>query len=152
MIAIVRTDASNKKYTELVELLDTHLKESDGDEHDFFAQYNSSSDIKYVVLAYEDETAVGCGAMKEYSEGVMEIKRLFVREDSRGQGIAARILTELENWAIEMSYLRCILETGKNQPAAIALYKKMDYKPIENFGQYAGVESSVCFEKVFVAG
>jgi GNAT superfamily N-acetyltransferase len=58
------------------------------------------------------------------------------------------ILAELEKWAGELSCTKCILETGKRQPDAIGLYKKNGYKPVPNYGQYAGVENSVCFEKV----
>jgi len=47
----------------------------------------------------------------------------------------------------ELGYEKCILETGKKQPEAIALYKKNGYKLIPNYGQYAEVENSVCFEK-----
>ena len=65
----------------------------------------------------------------------------------RGKGIASRILNELENWASELRYDKCILETGKRQPEAISLYQRNGYKLIPNYGQYAGVENSVCFEK-----
>ena len=58
------------------------------------------------------------------------------------------ILTELEAWAAELSYSKCILETGKRQPEAIALYLKQGYVNIPNYGQYAGVDNSVCFEKI----
>jgi GNAT superfamily N-acetyltransferase len=65
----------------------------------------------------------------------------------RGQGIAAAVLNALEQWAAELSYESCVLETGKRQPEAIALYKKSGYIIIPNYGQYAGVENSVCFRK-----
>ena len=65
----------------------------------------------------------------------------------RGQGLASQILQELEQWAAESNYSSCVLETGKKQPEAIALYSKSGYAVIPNFGQYAGVENSVCFEK-----
>jgi len=68
--------------------------------------------------------------------------------ESRGKGAASRVLTELERWANELLYKKCILETGKKQPEAIALYKKNGYKLIPNYGQYAEIENSVCFEKV----
>ena len=66
---------------------------------------------------------------------------------SRGKGIATKILSEMERWAAELGYARCILETGKRQPEAIQLYRKNAYAQIPNFGQYAGIENSLCFEK-----
>ena len=127
--------------------MDKDLAVRDGDEHSFYAQYNKIDEIKYAVVAYENETPVGCGAIKEYEPGVMEVKRMYVPDQHRKKGIATKVLKELEKWAAELSYAKCILETGKKQPEAIGLYIKNGYKPIPNFGQYAGVENSVCFEK-----
>jgi GNAT superfamily N-acetyltransferase len=78
----------------------------------------------------------------------MEVKRMFVPPASRRKGIAALILAELERWAKDLSATSCILETGKKQPEAIRLYTKCGYHPIPNYGQYAGMENSVCFEKL----
>jgi len=77
----------------------------------------------------------------------MEIKRMYVLPQSRRKGIASRIITELEHWAVELSCTTCILETGKKQPEAIELYKKNGYVVMPNYGQYAGVENSLCFRK-----
>ena len=73
---------------------------------------------------------------------------MYTPPESRGKGVASKVLTELETWAAEMSYEKCILETGKKQPEAIGLYKKNGYMLIPNYGQYAEVENSVCFEKL----
>jgi GNAT superfamily N-acetyltransferase len=147
MIKIIRTNSDNMDFIELVKLLDADLAIRDGEDHPFYAQYNKIDKIKYVVLAYEKEKPVGCGAIKEYEPGIMEVKRMFVPPEKRKKGIAAKVLLELENWAKELSYSKCILETGKRQPEAIGLYKKSGYKLIPNYGQYAGMENSVCFEK-----
>jgi GNAT superfamily N-acetyltransferase len=72
---------------------------------------------------------------------------MYTSPEHRGKGIASKVLAELERWAAELSYQTCILETGKKQPEAIALYKKNGYKLIPNYGQYAEAENSVCFEK-----
>ncbi|MES2556315.1 MAG: GNAT family N-acetyltransferase [Bacteroidota bacterium] len=147
MYQFKRTDSNNPDFQQLVVELDKDLAIRDGDEHAFFAQFNKIDTIKYVVMAYEDELPVGCGALKEYEPEVMEIKRMFVSPEQRGKGIASLVLTELEKWATELNYKKCILETGYKQFEAIALYKKCQYTIIKNYGQYAGVESSVCFEK-----
>jgi len=78
---------------------------------------------------------------------VAEIKRMFVRPERRGRGIARSILSELETWAGELGFLECILETGLKQPEAIELYRKSGYETIPNYGQYEGVENSVCMRK-----
>jgi putative acetyltransferase len=147
MIVILRTDSDNPDFIELVKLLDADLANRDGEEHSFYAPFNTLTKIKYTVVAYENEKPVGCGALKEFGVNTLEIKRMYVSPGSRKSGMATKILSELENWAAELSCTRCILETGKRQPEAIQLYKKSGYRSIPNYGQYAGVDNSLCFEK-----
>lgn len=147
MITIHRTNAEDPAFRELVTALDRDLRIRDGEEHAFFAAFNKIDLIRHAVLAFEGETAVGCGAVKEYEPGTMEIKRMYVRPEYRGRGIAAEVLGALEAWSRELGYKLCILETGVKQPEAIALYSKCAYRRIPNYGQYADVASSVCFEK-----
>jgi putative acetyltransferase len=147
MLPLTRTNAQNPDYTRLIKFLDADLAEKDGDEHAFYAQFNKSDMIRHVLVAYIDEVAVGCGAIKEYQPGVAEVKRMFVSPEARGKGIATQILTELEVWAKELGFKKCILETGKKQVEAIALYQKNSYKIIPNYGQYEGMDNSLCFEK-----
>ncbi len=150
MIKLLRTDSDNADFRELVALLDADLAIRDGDEHSFYAQFNKIDKIRHVVVAYDDSEAIGCGAIKEFETGVTEIKRMFVREERRGRGIAKVILSDLENWASEIGSSVCVLETGLKQPEAIALYSKSGYETIANYGQYAGVENSVCMKKSLV--
>jgi len=147
MITTKRTNSDNKDFVELVKLLDADLARRDGSEHSFYAQFNKIDKIKYVVVAYEFDEPVGCGAIKEYSPNIVEVKRMYTSPGNRGKGIATKILIELEKWAAELSYEKCILETGKRQSEAVALYKKNGYQLIPNYGQYAGIENSLCFEK-----
>ncbi|GAA3920745.1 GNAT family N-acetyltransferase [Chitinophaga oryziterrae] len=147
MIKCIRTTSDNKDFQQLVKALDADLRIRDGEEHSFYAQFNKIDALKYVIVAYDDDTAVGCGAIKDYSRDTMEVKRMYVSENKRGQGVASTVLKELEKWAVELNYSKCVLETGKKQPEAIALYKKSNYNIIPNYGQYENVENSVCFEK-----
>ncbi len=147
MITLQRTNSENPDFQTLVKALDLDLRVRDGEDHAFFAQYNKIDSIKEVVVAYDGFTAIGCGAFKPYADNVVEIKRMYVPPELRGRGIAAQVLQELEKWALELGYGKCILETGKKMPEAIRLYQKSKYSLIPNYGQYAGVESSVCFEK-----
>ena len=143
----IRTDSNNMDFINLVKSLDTELAERDGRDHSFYSQFNKIDKIKYAVVLYDDNIPVGCGAIKEYAPDTMEIKRMYTLPASRGKGIASEILSELQKWATELLFKKCILETGKRQPEAIELYKKNGYKLMPNYGQYAGVENSVCFEK-----
>jgi putative acetyltransferase len=147
MIKCIRTNSDNKDFRLLVTELDADLKIRDGEEHLFYAQFNKIDRIKHVVVVYLDDKAVGCGAIKEFSSNTVEVKRMYVQPDKRKMGIASLILKELENWAVDLNYSKCVLETGKKQPEALRLYAKNGYSIIPNYGQYANVENSVCFEK-----
>ena len=149
MIKLLRTDSGNPDFIGLVSYLDAELAERDGSDHSFYGQFNTIDKIKHAVVAYENDQPIGCGAIKEYASDTMEVKRMYTSPKVRGKGIATGVLAELETWAAELSYERCILETGKRNPEAIALYQKNGYTLIPNYGQYAGVENSVCFEKKF---
>lgn len=147
MIELRRTDSNSPDFQELVTKLDDELRIRDGADHPFYAQFNKLDAIRHVVVAYMDNVAVGCGAFRQYSVETVEIKRMFVRPVFRGQGIALLVLSNLESWASEQDYTQCVLETGYNQPEAIALYNKAGYHQIPNYGPYAGVATSICFGK-----
>jgi GNAT superfamily N-acetyltransferase len=147
MITLVRSNSENKDFILLVKQLDDYLAELDGEEHAFYNQLNKIDKIKHVIVAYENNKPVGCGAIREHSPTSMEVKRMYTLPQYRGKGIATKILNELETWASELAYRKCVLETGKRQPEAIELYKKNGYRIIPSYGQYVAVENSVCFEK-----
>lgn len=148
MLKFIRTNSEDKDFLEFVRELDADLAIRDGEERDFYNQFNKLDLIKNVIVAYVDKTPAGCGAIKQYSPDTMEVKRMFTPPQFRSRGLASLVLAELEKWALELGYTKCILETGKRQPEAIALYKKNGYKIIPNYGQYEGILNSVCFEKV----
>lgn len=148
MTILIRTNSDNKDFQDLVVELDKDLAKKNGETNDFFAQFNKIDLMSNVVVALNDNLPVGCGAMKEYDKSTMEIKRMYVPIEMRGKGVAVAVLNELENWARELGYKRCVLETGDKMLEAVGLYKKSDYKIIKNYGQYENVASSICFEKV----
>ena len=107
-----RTDSDNPDFQKLVIELDKDLAKKNGEANDFFAQYNKTDLIRHVVLCYQNEHAVGCGAIKEYDPGTMEIKRMFVKPEWRGKGIGRMIIEKKKKQADELGYKKCILETG----------------------------------------
>lgn len=147
MIQLIKTNSTNEDFIKLVSFLDAELAIKDGKDHAFYHQFNGIVNLNHVVVAYKNEQAIGCGAIKPFNDSAMEVKRMFVPESARGLGIATKVLKELEVWAKDLGYKKCVLETGKKQVEAIALYKKCNYNIIPNYGQYKGVENSICFEK-----
>jgi len=143
-----RTDSSDIDFQELVRLLDADLAIRDGEDHEFYHQFNSIATLRNCVIAYCENAAVACGAFKALSEDTVEIKRMYTDTLNRGKGLASKVLGELEAWAKEEGYKKCVLETGIKQPEAIALYEKCGYRRIPNYGQYIGIDKSVCYEKI----
>lgn len=142
-----RCDSSHPKFIELVRQLDTFLSVKDGDQHEFYNQFNGIDAIPYVVVVFIENLPVACGAMKPYNDSKLEVKRMFTQPNHRGKGLGKTILNELTKWAKEMDYSKLILETGKHFDEAIGLYNNYGFRVIPNYGQYHGVSTSVCFEK-----
>lgn len=147
MLSLKRSTSDDLDFQKLTRQFDEFLIEIDGEEKDFFAQFNQIY-IQNVLVCYENDEAVGCGAFKEYEPNVAEIKRMFVNPNYRKKGIAKMILKELINWSKQENYTAAILETADKLKPAIALYKKFGFEIVPNYGQYKNVESSVCMKKI----
>ena len=132
----------------LVKELDKELKYIYGTSQEEFDQYNIIENSDTVVIAYENDKPVSCGCFKKFDTNSAEIKRMFVAPLYRGRGIGAKILTELEKWALEMGNQFTVLETGIKQPEAVYLYKKLGYQVIKNYEPYIGNELSICMKKI----
>ncbi len=144
---IVRTNSEDENFVALVKELDQYLALKDGEEHQFYVEFNKIDGLKHCVVAYENENPVGCGAIRFFDEDSMEIKRMFVKPEHRKKGIGSKILSELENWTKELGKNSTVLETGKRQEEAVNLYEKT-YSPIPNYGQYKTADNSLCFKKM----
>ena len=88
MLTIIRTNSNDQDFINLVKQLDAYLAVKDGRDHAFYDQYNKLDKIKHVVVAYDNNQPVGCGAIKEYDSNTMEVKRMFTLPECRGKGIA----------------------------------------------------------------
>ena len=146
MIEIIRTNSENLEFKKLVQLLNTDLAKRDVNTHSL-SQFNSIANLKYVVLALKEGKTIGCGAISICDFNSMEIKRMYVSSEVRGQRIGEKILSELENWSRELGGIKCILFTGSKQPEAIKLYQRNGYYPIEKYGKLMDIPDSLCFAK-----
>ena len=147
MITFKRTNSHDKDFQALVTLLDKDLLSRYGKLQEYYSRFNSIENLPTVIVAYSNDKPVGCGCFKIFRENSVEVKRMYVNNNLRGKGIGTGILTALEKWAAELKNNSIVLETGNNQPEAIHLYEKMGYKEISNYGQYSGMESSICMQK-----
>jgi len=145
---LLRTNSENPDFSSLTGELDIELCRIYNTNPADYEEYNRITDLPTVVLAYENGLPVGCGCFKIFDQNTIEIKRMFIQDNQRGKGIATSILKELESWARELGYSKAVLETGKGQPNAIALYQKYGYEITENYNQYDELEISVCLKKI----
>jgi len=99
------------------------------------------------LVAYVEDVAAGCGAIRRIDEGLAEIKRMYVRPATRGRGVGAALLAALESEAHQLGVRRLVLETGERQREALALYRRAGFAVIPAFGEYVGSPLSVCMAK-----
>jgi putative acetyltransferase len=147
VLTITRTNSDNTEFRNLIKLLDADLRNRYGALQDAYDVYNVIDYLDTVVIATIDSTPVGCACFKPFDINSVELKRMFVHNDYRGQGIATSILHELQQWAKSMGYTSMVLETADKQNESINLYKKLGFTVIPNYGQYIGMSSSVCMKK-----
>lgn len=146
-IQLKRTQSTDPDFKLLVKELDAGLRITNGDVMDIYDQHNIIESVDTVVIAYQDETPVACGCFKPFDTYAVEIKRMFVRPEARGEGISAMVLQELESWAKSLGFNATVLETGSRQVEAQGLYKKVGYVTIPKYGPYIDLPDSFCFRK-----
>ena len=147
MIKTIRTDSTHHDFLKLINLLDDDLANKNGENNNFFVQFNQVDLIKHVIVIYENDEPVGCGAFKNYNEDSVEIKRMFVHPCVRKRGFATIILNELTNWALQLNFHYAVLETGDKMTEAINLYLKERFEIIPNYPPYDKEPTSRCFKK-----
>ena len=106
----------------------------------------AAPDGTFLVALVGGET-IGCAGLRRHADGVVEVKRMFVRVEHRRRGHARRMLAALEDWARDRGATRVVLETGLAQPEAIALYESAGYLPTDGFGHYRDSPLSRSFAK-----
>lgn len=143
---IIRTNFQNPEFIKLIELLNLDLAKRDGENHPL-SQFNDATNLNYVVLVFKKGEAIGCGAISEYHDNSMEIKRMYVSPEARGQRAGEKILLELENWSRELEKSKCLLFMGSNQPEASKLYQRNGYSFIEKYGKLKNIPDSICLAK-----
>ena len=94
--------------------------------------------VAFLEVDGGDSVPVACGGIRRLESGRCELKRMYVAPEARGRGISRAVLERLESEAATLGFSEVWLETGTEQPEAMALYESSGYQPIEDFGRYRG--------------
>lgn len=145
----IRTDGKNKDFIENCRLLDMDLDRRVGKEiqREKYNKYNQLDEIQEAIVIYEDNKLIGGGAIRRYNNEDIELKRIFVHPEYQGRGIGTKLVSLLVEWAMELGYKRIILETGELLAESYAVYKKLGFKVIPNYGPYVNMPESLCMAK-----
>lgn len=146
---VAYTNGRDKDFVALCGLLDEYLNQAVGGEkqRENYVQYNTLENIHDVVLIYDEDMPIACAGFKKYAMEIAEVKRVFVRKEYRGQGLSKQLMRLLEEKAKEKGFTKLILETGAVLMEATALYERIGYSRMENYGQYKDMKASICMEK-----
>lgn len=144
-----KTDGTDPVFVKLCERLDEQLDEMVGKktQRAQYNQYNGLANIHDVIVIYDGKKAIGCGSYKGLDEETAELKRVFLDNDYRSNGIAKELIRRIEADARMAGFRFMVLETGAQMEAAIGLYAKSGYKIIPNYSPYIDMPQSVCMHK-----
>ena len=145
----VFSDEKDERFLKLVDELDAGYYERIGDELSKYDNYNEFKNPHVVLLALDNDTAVACASYRIFDNDSVEFKRIYVKKEYRKRGIAYYLIVQLEKSVIERNFRYSYIVTGKNNHAAIGLYKKLNYELIDNFGQFGDDDRVVCMRKEF---
>lgn len=145
----VRTDGKNEDFIENCRLLDMDLDRRVGKQikREKYEKFNQLDEIREAIVVYDDGKPVGGGAIRRYDDETVELKRVFVHNEYQGQGIGSRLVSLLIEWAAQLGYRRMILETGELLVESCAVYRKLGFTVIPNYGPYADMPESLCMAK-----
>jgi putative acetyltransferase len=131
----------------LIDELEAHLERVYPREsrHGYSVDKLIAEGVAFFVIR-QDGTPAGCGGIQLYGAEYGELKRMYVRPQFRGLGLAKAMLDRLADHARDRGVGLLRLETGIHQTAAIGLYERAGFRPIPPFGEYRADPLSRFFE------
>ena len=128
---------------ELFSLHDDFMIEFLGEDSHYYARYTENENIENVWVVYVDNLPAGCIAYRTKTDGVGEVKRLFIRNEYRGKGISKELLNLLEKHAREQGCTKLFLDTRITLEPAVSLYRAVGFEIIFQQGLYVQMEKQL---------
>lgn len=119
---------------------DAHMMDFLGEHRKYYTPYSEKEHLGRAWILYLDGQPAGCAAYRERSEGLCEIKRVFIRPKYRGRGISRELLFTVEDYARERGCTRIALDTNSALEPAVTLYRRSGYVVTHREGQYIQME------------
>lgn len=132
--------------TTVLELFSEHddfMIEFLGEDSHYYTRYTENENIENVWVVYEENLPAGCIAYRTKTDGVGEVKRLFVKREYRGRGISKELLNILEKHAGEQGCTKLFLDTRITLEPAVSLYRTAGFEIIFQQGLYVQMEKQL---------
>lgn len=143
------TNEKDERFIELTKELDNEWFQLRGEEVLKYQEYNDLKDPHIVILALNWGRPIACASFRLFDKDTIEIRRVYVKKRYRRNGIAYKLIKQLEKLAMEENFKYSVIETGRENTAAINLYKKLDYEVTDSFGMFEGDDFCICMKKQF---
>lgn len=140
---IVSANITDKSILQLFFEHDDHMIDFLGEDKWCYTRYSENENIESVWAAYSDSIPIGCVAYRKKSDGVGEVKRLFVRSEYRGNGISKKLLETVERYAKEQGCHTLFLDTRITLEPAVSIYRSFGFSIVFRQGLYIQMEKKL---------
>lgn len=149
---IVQTNASDLQVLQLFSEHDDFMIDFLGDDKVYYTRYSDSENIENVWVVYDAALPVGCIAFRKKSDGVGEVKRLFIKSEYRGRGISKSLLSVLKDHAKTQGCHKLFLDTRITLEPAVSLYRSFGFDIVFRQGLYVQMEMQLDISELVFAG
>ena len=140
---IVSMNVTDQSVLQLFSEHDDYMIDFLGDDKWCYIRYNANENIENVWVVYLGNIAIGCIAYRKKSDGIGEVKRLYIRSEYRGKGISKKLLDVVKSYAKEQGCHTLFLDTRITLEPAVTIYRNFGLSIIFQQGLYIQMEKKL---------
>ena len=140
---IVSMNITDQNVLQLFSEHDDYMIDFLGDDKWCYTRYNANENIENVWVVYLGNIAIGCIAYRKKTDGIGEVKRLYIRSEYRGKGISKKLLDMVESYAKEQGCHTLFLDTRITLEPAVTIYRNFGFSIIFQQGLYIQMEKKL---------